>query len=126
MRAAFAAGITPGLVNVPAWLDDQRPNRERQTSDEGKRALQAAIQLPLLVLDDLGAERATEWVQERIYVLINERYERMRSTIVTTNHPSLDSLAGAVGQRSVSRLMESATVIPVSGHDRRLTRTVSA
>lgn len=125
MREAFLAGTVPAIVNVPAWLDDQRPDQYRQTSESGKRAMADALRPPLLVLDDLGAEKSTEWVQERIYCLVNGRYEALRSTVVTTNHTSLDALAAAVGQRTVSRLCEGATIVPVSGHDRRLARTVT-
>ena len=41
----------------------------------------------LLVLDDLGAERQTEWVLEQLYSLVNERWQDQRSIVVTNNTP---------------------------------------
>ncbi|SEH11213.1 IstB-like ATP binding protein [Thermoleophilum album] len=44
-------------------------------------------EVDLLVLDDLGAERQTEWVLEQLYSLVNERWQDRRSIVVTTNSP---------------------------------------
>jgi len=40
----------------------------------------------LLIIDDLGKERASEWVIERLFSIVNERYERLRPVIITTNY----------------------------------------
>lgn len=122
MREAFLAGTVPAIVNVPAWLDDQRP-QNGFVSDDGRRAMQVAVAPELLVLDDLGAEKSSAWVQERIYVLVNERYERRRSTIVTTNHERIDRLEAAIGARALSRLLEHVTIIAVTGPDYRSSGT---
>ena len=74
----------------------------------------------LLHIDDLGAEKRSDWVLEQLYALVNERYEAQRSILVTTN---LDDkqLEEQIGQRTVSRLVEmcGACMIPMHGHDRR-------
>jgi DNA replication protein DnaC len=59
----------------------------------------------MLHLDDLGVEKQTEWVLEQLYALINERYERQRSLIVTSNLED-DELEKQLGTRVVSRLVE--------------------
>ncbi|MDE0062261.1 MAG: hypothetical protein OXU72_05665 [Gammaproteobacteria bacterium] len=64
----------------------------------------------LLVLDDLGAERATEWVDETMNSIVNTRYNDRRATIFTSNYEdgpdpdALDSLLARVGFRMHSRL----------------------
>ncbi len=73
----------------------------------------------LLILDDLGAEKPTEWVRERMYEIVNQRYEWMRPIIVTSNL-SPAQLAKQVGQRVASRLMEMCEVVELDGRDRRL------
>jgi DNA replication protein DnaC len=59
-----------------------------------------------LVLDDLGRERQTEWVQETLYLVLNARYEHGRATTITTNL-DLDSLRRRIGEPILDRLAET-------------------
>lgn len=74
----------------------------------------------LLHIDDLGAEKRSDWVLEQLYALINERYEAQRSILVTTNLDEAE-LKEQIGQRTVSRLVEmcGACMVPMHGDDRR-------
>jgi DNA replication protein DnaC len=77
-------------------------------------------EVDLLHLDDLGAERRTDWVLEQLYSIVNERWQNQRSITVTTNM-SLDNLREQVGRRTVSRLVEiCGDPIPVMGQDLRI------
>lgn len=79
----------------------------------------------LLVLDDLGAERVTEWTRDYLAGIIEARYDAEVPVIVTTNYPpsKLAARLGhddvVIGQRLVSRLVENAVVVPFKGADRR-------
>lgn len=73
----------------------------------------------LLILDDLGAEKPTEWVNETIYRIINRYYEEMIPMVITSNY-NLDQLAGKVGDRIASRIAEMCEVVKLSGNDLRL------
>ena len=73
----------------------------------------------LLVLDDLGSERPTDWVQERLYALLSTRWDEMLSTVVTSNCDP-KQLSSIVGQRSASRVLGSCLTIHVDGPDHRL------
>lgn len=75
--------------------------------------------VPLLVLDDLGKERTTEWTNETIYSIINYRYEHMLSTIVTTNLPLVE-MQEKIGEATVSRLMEMCEYVSMDGKDYRM------
>ena len=67
-------------------------------------------EVDLLHLDDLGAEKASPWVLEQLYSIVNARYEAEKSVIVTANgangedsvKAAVDSLAEQVGARTVS------------------------
>ncbi len=108
VRHLVIAGVTGiRFVSVPAMLDAMRPGAD----EDPMRDLVGAH---LLVLDDLGAERVTDWVRERLYVLVNGRYEATRATIVTTNL-DVPTLAATVDHRMVSRLTENVTEIVVTG-----------
>ena len=75
----------------------------------------------LLHLDDLGAERPTEWVLEQLYSIVNERWQDRRSIVVTSNLMDLEQLRAQVGNRTVSRLLEICDEqIPIYGDDLRL------
>lgn len=119
-------------ANVPRLLDQWRDEISRpapaplvassDTEPVGLiskgQTLEQLIDAPLTVLDDLGAERPTEWVRERLYVIINERYENERPLLVTSNL-TLDRLAETVGPRVASRLAEMCEQIGLAGRDRR-------
>jgi DNA replication protein DnaC len=72
----------------------------------------------LLVVDDIGAAKASEWVEEVNYRLINHRYERMRPTLLTSNVLPGD-LAKVLGDRVASRLTEMSARATLKGADRR-------
>lgn len=61
--------------------------------------------VPVLVLDDFGVQKETAWAMEKIYDLIDTRYENRRLTIVTSNKP-MESLKGVFENRIYSRLCE--------------------
>jgi hypothetical protein len=73
---------------------------------------------PFLVVDDLGAVKNSEWIEEVNYRVVNYRYERMLPTLFTSNHPPTE-LAGILGGRVSSRLNEMAKRVSLKGEDRR-------
>lgn len=73
----------------------------------------------VLIVDDLGVEKASEWVKETFYRIINKRYEEVLPTIITSNL-DLGELADRLGDRVSSRLAESCDVIKLEGDDRRI------
>lgn len=75
----------------------------------------------LLFVDDLGAEKVTDWVEEVIYLTINTRYERKTPIIITSNLP-LSGIAERVGDRVASRIKEMCHIVKLEGQDRRLSK----
>lgn len=87
---------------------------------------------PILVLDDLGKERPTEWAAEQLFAIFNRRYERGRTTIVTTNYGGTDLVrrltprpdaAGyaddTTAQAIVDRMRGTSTLIVLEGESKR-------
>lgn len=72
----------------------------------------------VLVIDDLGAERPTEWTAERLLRIVDARWAEMLPTVVTANRGRA-GLVDALGERTVSRLYDEATVVVITGDDRR-------
>jgi DNA replication protein DnaC len=87
--------------------------------------LRPVIDAELLVLDDLGAEKPSEWVEETMNLIVNTRYNERRPTIFTTNYENLpddtelDSLKVRVGFRLHSRLLEMCEFLEYDGGDFR-------
>lgn len=78
----------------------------------------------VLVLDDLGAEKPSEWVRERVYDIVNRRYEAGRGTIVTTNLTAAQ-LAERLGERITGRILHGATYINLTGDQHRQPTTIT-
>lgn len=74
----------------------------------------------VILLDDLGAAKLTEWAEEQTYRLINHRYENDKPMIITTNVPG-ERFSEVLGDRIASRLAEAAAghVVGLVGADRR-------
>ena len=88
--------------------------------------LRPVMDADLLVLDDLGAEKPSEWVEETMNLIVNTRYNEKRPTIFTTNYidvpdeTDLDSLKVRVGFRMHSRLHEMCDFLEYDGPDYRM------
>lgn len=75
----------------------------------------------MLFLDDLGAEKSTDWVKEQLYIVINERYNWLKPTLITTNL-TIGEIAKNYGDRFASRLVEMCEIIKITGDDRRINK----
>jgi DNA replication protein DnaC len=85
---------------------------------DGEREFRAFADARLLLLDDLGAAKTSEWTEEVIYRLINHRYEHEMPTLITSNEGP-DRLKAALGYRVASRLAEMTQRVILTGPDRR-------
>ncbi len=113
------------FTTVPALLSELRSTygRHEEEKPTEQEVLQKYIQADLLILDDLGAEqvKGTGWVEDRLYQVIGERHDQMRSTIFTSNL-SLDQLAQRIGERICWRIAEMcgpSNVVEVKGPNLR-------
>lgn len=73
---------------------------------------------PVMVLDDLGSERTTEWGSEQLYRLAHDRSHNDRPTIVTSNLSGQEIHAN-YDRRTVERLFGGAQLIQITGPTRR-------
>jgi len=73
----------------------------------------------ILILDDIGAEKTSEWIEQIFYQIINRRYNNIIPTIFTSNL-SIAELGNKIGDRTVSRIVEMCEIIKLDGEDRRL------
>lgn len=102
-------------TSVPYLLEHLRG----PTGADMEMVLKAMIQADVVVWDDLGAEKPTEWTLDRLYLLLDARYEAEKPVLVTSNG-SPAQLEQRLGARIVSRLMEMGPVWEVPGVDYRV------
>ncbi|WP_042419725.1 ATP-binding protein [Streptacidiphilus anmyonensis] len=88
---------------------------------DSERELAAVSRVPLLIIDDLGAAKSSEWVEEVTYRLVNRRYNHMLPTLVTTNL-AIKDLRAYLGDRITSRLAQMTTRVEFEPVDRRRLR----
>jgi DNA replication protein DnaC len=87
--------------------------------------LQPVMDAELLVLDDLGREKPSEWVDETLNLIVNTRYNQNRPTIFTTNFEEVadptdpNALLSRIGARMHSRLYEMCEILEFDGGDYR-------
>ncbi|AXG78590.1 ATP-binding protein [Streptomyces paludis] len=91
---------------------------------DSERALAAVSRCPLLIIDDLGAAKASEWTEEITYRLINRRYNFELPTLITTNLAIRDFRA-YLGDRVASRLAQMTTRVEFDEVDRRRHRAAA-
>ena len=92
-------------------------------SDERYRYIASFNRFSLLIIDDLGIERNTEYALEQVYAVIDERYKAGLPLIITTNLTisQLRNPEDVAHARIYSRVLEMCTPVHVPGHDRRTT-----
>ena len=87
--------------------------------------LRPVMEADVLVLDDLGAEKTSEWVEETLNHIVNARYSAQRTTLFTSNYEDKpdttdpDSLLFRIGYRMRSRLHEMCEPVELDGADYR-------
>lgn len=100
--------------NVPLMFEKMK--REFGKTDFTSKT---ARECELLILDDLGKEKRTEWTDERLYEIVNTRYEKRLPIIVTTNLTATD-FAERLDYSTSSRLVEMCRFVAMGGKDRRI------
>jgi DNA replication protein DnaC len=100
-----------------------------------REVLAPVFEAEVLVLDELGAAKPTDWVWDTVAHILNTRYNDRRTTIITTNYPNLpplgteipgpraalreETLGDRITERMRSRLQEMCVVVEIHGSDRR-------
>jgi DNA replication protein DnaC len=101
-----------------------RDTYNNQTDATELDVLRPVLEADLLVLDDIGAEKKSEWVEETLGLVINTRYSERRVTVFTTNlrdaeNTEPNSVALQLGLRIRSRLKEMCEWVEIAGPDTR-------
>jgi len=114
-REYFMRGRSTRFWSVPNMLDALRPSARDAAAED---VMREAREVDLLILDDLGSERSSDWTLERLYIIVNDRWMAKRRNVVTTNCDPV-GLSKAIGERMFSRFKDRALLLEIAGDDRR-------
>jgi DNA replication protein DnaC len=119
-KAAVEAGRTVAVYSLPRLLARIRRTYDADVGEDSYLEFFGRLtSVDLLHIDDLGAEKSSDWVLEQLYAIVDERYEAERAMVVTTNLDQV-SLEEQIGPRTVSRLVEiCGDPLPLFGEDLR-------
>jgi len=120
-KAALGDNRSVAIYSLPKLLARIRQTYDAEPGGDSYLSFfNRLTSVDLLHIDDLGAEKRSDWVLEQLYALVNERYEAQRSILVTTNLDQAE-LEEQIGSRTVSRLVEiCGDPLPLFGPDRRV------
>jgi len=130
LRTIISKGFEGVFCDYKSLLDRIRSGYDPNSNSADKEAYRIALDSEVLLLDDLGAHRVTDWVEDTVTSIVTHRCNNRRALIATTNLPDADAgvatmkrsasgnidyapatLAERVGPRARSRLFEMCTVI---------------
>jgi len=111
LKNIIEKGFKGYFYNIADFIARLRDTMGGDADYDEMDLLEEISKVDFLVLDDLGTEKPTEWVLDRLYTLINLCYERNLPVVVTTNKMDIIELENHVGKRIVSRLCEMCQII---------------
>ena len=119
LNALIQRGFEGVFFDYQSLLDRIRSSYDKTSGTADKEAYRTALDCEILLLDDLGAHRVTDWVEDTVTAIITHRCNHRKPVIVSTNLPppgqtsnsSKDSLQDRIGARAWSRLNEMCRVV---------------
>jgi DNA replication protein DnaC len=140
LRRIMEKGHEGVFTDYQTLLDRIRAGYDSSSNSSNKEAYRMALDSEVLLLDDLGAHRVTDWVQDTVTSIVTHRCNNRKPLIATTNLPDaeagsrttqktalgvdyLHTLRENIGDRARSRLFEMCTVIRIDySEDYRIRR----
>jgi len=98
----YQAGNPALFIVVPEFLDHLRSAFSPESKISYDEIFESVKKTPLLILDDFGEQATTPWAQEKLYQVINYRYNAQLPTVITTRY-SLDDIDSRISSRFVDR-----------------------
>jgi DNA replication protein DnaC len=127
-------GATGLFYDYRDLLKQVQNSYNAQVRETELEVLRPVFEAEVLVLDELGAAKPTDWVWDTVAHILNTRYNDRRTTIITTNYANLaplvsvsgeggrlreETLGDRIGERMRSRLQEMCVVVEMQGEDFR-------
>lgn len=122
VKSAIEKGFSPAYGSAQNFLAKIESEHFSRTDDRSD-TLDTLLECQLLVLDDLGTEFSSPFINSTIYCIINTRLLASRPTIISTNL-GLEELKKRYGDRIISRIMGSYDILKFEGRDIRVLKRI--
>jgi DNA replication protein DnaC len=125
LRGLMEKGVPCLFYEFGSLLKEIQDSYNKISHTSELRLLAPVYQAEVLVLDELGASKPTDWVRDTMMQIIGTRYNDRKLTIFTTNYldarraPTDETLEDRVGVRLRSRLFEMCKTVHIEGEDYR-------
>jgi DNA replication protein DnaC len=125
LRGLIGKGISCRFYEYRSLLKEIQDSYNPNTNTTEMNILAPLFEYQVIVLDELGAAKPSEWVQDTIGLIINGRYNEKKLTILTTNYLDEsqssvgETLADRIGVRLRSRLYQMCKTVLIEGEDYR-------
>jgi len=112
----------PIFTTFPEFLFEiKRSYNKESTGPSEDEIIKKYSECEILLLDDLGAEKATEWSSQILFLLMDRRYSNIKKTYISSNL-SLKEISNHIDDRIASRISQMCDVKKLTGKDRRMER----
>ena len=117
-------GIVGRFADYRDLLRDIQESYNPVAETSELQVLRPLLDADVLLLDELGARRPSAWVRDTVTHILNDRYNREKITLITTNYgdtegPDRATLQDRIGERLRSRLYEMCATVSLEGSDFR-------
>ena len=125
LKGLFERGFSCLFYEFGSLLKEIQDSYNANTKTSELGVLAPVLNAEVLVLDELGASKPTDWVRDTMAHIINTRYNNKKATVFTTNYADErqndreETLEDRIGVRLRSRLYEMCKTIEVKGPDYR-------
>jgi DNA replication protein DnaC len=109
-NALEGKGYSVVFQSVPELLRRIKSTFNKDNKESEQQIMKALLECDLLVLDDIGAEKLSDWVQEVMFNIIDGRYRKGLPIFYTSNLKPLE-LSNQIGSRSYDRLVETSLTV---------------
>ena len=109
----------PRFLSAVEFFLELKASFNASSLEDEKSVLEKYARPHVLLIDDVGAEKITDWSRQMFYTLIDRRYVNMRPTIITSNL-NMNEFAEKFDDRVASRIADKGEVITLKGKDRRI------
>ncbi|HJZ13217.1 MAG TPA: ATP-binding protein, partial [Acidobacteriota bacterium] len=133
LKEVLRKGFSGLFVDFHELLSEIRDTYDELAQTSELQILRPILNVDVLVLDDLGSQRMTDWVKDTVFHIINLRYNQNKTLLITTNlelersdskrrtdfekRLSQDTLQDRLGYPVVSRLYEMCTQLECTWKD---------
>jgi len=115
-----SAYIKGGFISVAKLLEDIRACFSNQSEKQPQDIIDQYSNTDVLIMDDLGCQKVTDWVLNILLLIINNRYENLKTTIFTANSDLNDLARQFEDNRIPSRIVEMCRIKHFTNKDYRI------